>query len=135
MGLETSGAELSLEGVTHLTTPSPASSQRLLVNSSDDMRAMWIWLHCVGAVVVFRPEHDIDIHETAMDAHTQKIIEKMASSEKDFPVPRCTVTKRDATSRSKDKTSCQKMTEKRCKERSDKCTWCESDYDCGKKGY
>ena len=108
------------------------SSQRLFVNSFDDMRAMWIWLLCVGSVVALRPEHDIDIHETAMDAYTQKINEKMASSEKDFPVPRCIVKKRDDASRSKHKTSCKAKSETRCKERSEKCTWCDSDWSCPK---
>ena len=114
------------------------SSQRLFVNSFDDMRAMWIWLLCVVAVVALRPEHDIHIHETAMDAHTQKITDKMEEAEADSedpPVPRCIVAKRDKKSRSEHKTSCKGKSETRCKERSDKCKWCESNWSCGKELY
>ena len=108
------------------------------MNSFDDMRAMWIWLLCVVAVVALRPEHDIHIHETAMDAHTQKITEEMeeTNSEKDFPVPRCIVKNREPAARSKDKTSCKGKSEERCKQRSEKCKWCETKWQCpGKEEY
>ena len=99
---------------------------------------MWIWLLCVVAVVALRPEHDIHIHETAMDAHTQKITEEMeeANSEKDFPVPRCIVKNREPAARSKDKTSCKGKSEERCKQRSEKCKWCATKWQCpGKEEY
>ena len=109
--------------------------------------SLWIlWRHarhvdlllCVVAVVALRPEHDIHIHETAMDAHTQKITEEMeeTNSEKDFPVPRCIVKNREPAARSKDKTSCKGKSEERCKQRSAKCKWCETKWQCpGKEEY
>ena len=97
------------------------------------MRAMWIWLLCVVAVVALRPEHDIHIHETAMNAHTQKITEEMeeANSEKDFPVPRCIVKNREPAARSKDKTSCKGKSERKDASREcEKCKWCATKWQC-----
>ena len=60
------------------------------------MRALWSWLLCLAAVVALRPEHEIHVHGTEMEADDAgHKIQKTA----DPPTPRCMVKDRSKASR------------------------------------
>ena len=91
----------------------------------------WLWLLC-------DPSMTSIFTRLPWMLTTQKITEEMeeTNSEKDFPVPRCIVKNREPAARSKDKTSCKGKSEERCKQRSAKCKWCETKWQCpGKEEY